>query len=93
MIRRRLSSYADVFGVTREASPEGGSVAPGDIVRTGPNREPRYRVIAVSDGKAWIRGLARGRDFVVPLGRLRQVEQAAGNRVEDPGASARVLTR
>jgi hypothetical protein len=91
MIRRRLSSYADVFGVTRENSPEGEPVTAGDIVRTRPNREPRYRVIAVSDGKAWVRGLARGRDFVVPVGRLRRVEQRTAHEAGQDGASAPIL--
>ena len=87
-MRRRLSSYADVFGVTRESSPEGELVAPGDVVRTGPNRHPRYRVIAVNEGKAWIRGLARGRDFVVPVGRLRRVEDDAEDMPPSTGPLA-----
>ena len=85
MIRRRLSSYADVFGLARELPPAGEPVAPGDVVRTGPNRHPLYRVIAVYEDRAWIRGVAKGRDHIVPLRRLRKAAVGEAER----GASAR----
>ena len=45
----------------------------GDVVRTGGNAYPCYRVIATSDGRAWVRDVQDGTDYVVPLARCRKV--------------------
>lgn len=66
-------SYAEVFGLPQHRAEEQEPIAPGAVVRTGRNRWPKYRVIAVEGDKAWIRGETYGRDHVVPLRRLRRV--------------------
>ena len=49
----------------------------GDIVRTGDNFHPHYRVIAVSADRAWIRDVQRGTDHVIPLDRCRPIDDGA----------------
>ena len=45
----------------------------GDIVRTGDNRYPHYKVIAICSDRAWIRDVRYGDDHVVPMDRLHAV--------------------
>lgn len=47
---------------------------PGDVVRTGPNRFPSYRVVAVSGDRVWLRNLTSGADAVVDCARCEVVE-------------------
>jgi hypothetical protein len=49
------------------------SVSPGELVRTGDNFHPHYRIIALSDGRAWIRDTQHGTDNVVPLDRCTRI--------------------
>ena len=46
----------------------------GDIVRTGQNFHPHYRVIAVSADRAWIRDVQRGTDHVIPVDRCSRID-------------------
>lgn len=51
---------------------EKGAVAPdqvrvGDIVKTGPNDYPRFTVVAIDSGRAWLRNVISGDDAVVSL--------------------------
>ena len=72
-------SYANVFGLHRTPGPgedSGELIAVGDLVATGRNKHPRYRVIALDADKAWIRGVSQGRDHVVPVSRLRKLPPA-----------------
>lgn len=39
----------------------------GDIVKTGPNDYPRFQVIALDSGRAWLRNVLSGDDAVVSL--------------------------
>ncbi len=48
-------------------------VTVGDLIRTGDNFHPHYRVIAVTDDKAWISDVQRGSDHVVPIARCRKI--------------------
>ena len=50
----------------------------GDLVRTGDNAHPQFRVIAVADDRAWIRNTQHGTDHVVPLGQCRRIPPVAG---------------
>ena len=60
--------------VAENLSDDHWSVAQvGDVVRTGENAHPYYRVIATSDGRAWVRDVQNGTDYVVPLARCRKV--------------------
>lgn len=49
------------------------AIAAGDVIRTGENSYPRYRIVAISDDKAWIRDVQAGGDHIVPLGRCHLV--------------------
>ena len=55
----------------------GAPVAAGDLIRTGKNRHPHYRVIAVARDKAWVRCVQHGTDHVIPLGLCRTLPDAA----------------
>ncbi len=48
-------------------------IAPGDLVRTGTNSYPRYRVIATSGDRAWIQDAQDGTDHVVPVTRCHRL--------------------
>ena len=61
------------------------AVLPGDLVRTGGNLHPQYRVIAVTEDRAWIREVQRGTDHVIPIGRCRRLANGEAN--ERSGAS------
>lgn len=39
----------------------------GDIVKTGPNDYPRFKVIALDGGRAWLRNVLTGDDAIVSL--------------------------
>lgn len=45
----------------------------GDLVRTGENFHPHYRVIAVTDDRAWIRDVQCGTDHVVAINRCVRI--------------------
>ena len=49
-------------------------VGVGDVVRTGNNFHPHYRVIAVTGDRAWIRDIQYGSDHVVPIDRCQAIE-------------------
>lgn len=69
-----LSSYADVFNLPAphdEPPPE--PIAPGDLVRTGPNLFPHYEVLAVSGDRAWLRNAQTGEDHLGWVERCRKV--------------------
>ncbi len=51
------------------------SVAVGDLIRTGQNFHPHYRVIALTEDRAWIRDTQHGTDHIVPLERCNQTEE------------------
>ena len=57
----------------------------GDIVRTGENFHPHYRVIAVSADRAWIRDVQRGTDHVIPISRCQRLDNRdTGERSGEP---------
>lgn len=65
-------SYADVFALTLDR-PHHEDIRPGDLVRTGANRFPHYRVIAVDGEKAWVRNVQSNKDDITPLIRIRKI--------------------
>ena len=67
-----MSNLAWQAAVDRRAEAA-ASVCVGDIVRTGENFHPHYRVIAVCDDRAWVRDVQHGSDHVVPYARCRKV--------------------
>ena len=67
-----LSSYSDVFSISHEREFE-EHIAPGDIVRSGPNLFPHFEVIAVHGDKAWVRNVQNGADHLAPLSRCRRI--------------------
>ena len=65
------------------------SVAPitvGDIVRTGDNSLPQYRVIALSGDRAWLRDVQYGNDEIVPLARIQ-------NAIPSPSTTRKARSR
>jgi hypothetical protein len=48
-------------------TPPPDPVKAGDIVKTGPNDYPRFKVIAIDSGRAWLRNVISGDDAVVSL--------------------------
>ena len=53
------------------------SLAVGDVVATSENLHPHYRVIAVTDNRAWIRHIQYGTDHIVPVDRCRQIKDGS----------------
>jgi hypothetical protein len=68
-------SYMDVFGIvpTRYNEPP----AIGDLVTSGPNAHPRFRVLAEHDGHCWLRNIDNGGFGHAETNRLRILERAA----------------
>ena len=48
-------------------------VSVGDVIRTSANFHPHYRVIAITEDRAWIRDTQHGTDHVVPLDRCQRI--------------------
>lgn len=67
-----MTSYADLFGIV---VVEDGNVAVGDVVITGNNDYPRYEVLALHDGRAWVRSTDHDWDAVVDQVRLRKLNR------------------
>jgi hypothetical protein len=68
-----LPSYSDVFSISHERGYE-EDIREGDLVRTGPNLYPHFRVLAVNEDKAWLRNVQSGADSLAFLSRCRRVE-------------------
>lgn len=66
-------SYRDLFPDKVEDA-HAQDVRVGDLVRTGGNFHPHFRVIAVHADKAWVRNVETGQDGLVHLGRCRLIE-------------------
>jgi hypothetical protein len=52
-------------------SAEADSVRVGDLVSAEAGVMPTYRVLAVQDGRAWLRDVEHRSDLISPLGRFR----------------------
>jgi len=65
-------SYLDVFEIDHDQT-EAEEIGIGDVVRMGANLAPEYKVVAISDGKAWVRNVQSGQDALAPLTRCRKV--------------------
>jgi hypothetical protein len=48
----------------------------GDVVHTGSNHFPQWRVIAIDGDKAWVRNVQTHADGVTDLRRCRKVQPA-----------------
>ena len=59
--------------VNDRAEAQIASIAPGDVVRTGENAYPQYRVIATQDDRAWVRDVQYGTDHIVPIARCHKI--------------------
>ncbi len=69
-------SYSDVFGVGQERNDH-PCVGQGDLVKTGSNSGPYFRVVAVHAQQAWLRNVETGADGIVDLSRCHKIEGAA----------------
>ena len=65
-------SYSDVFSIKHDREWD-EDVQVGQVVRTGPNHHPHFEVIAIHDGKAWVRNVSTGVDSLTPLSRCRRL--------------------
>ncbi len=66
------SSYSDVFAISLEREVE-EYIEAGDLVRTGANSFPHYRVIAVFGDKVWVRDMQYGSDGITALNLCRKI--------------------
>lgn len=66
------SSYSDVFDISHERELEEQILA-GDLVRTGANAFPYYKVIAVYGDKVWVRDVQYGSDGITNLTLCRKI--------------------
>ncbi len=71
-----LSSYSDVFAIEHDRQHH-EIIEPGDLVRTGVNLFPHFRVVAVHGDKAWVRNVANGADSLALVSRCRKVSDQA----------------
>lgn len=71
-MRMSAISYLDVFEIDHDQT-EAEEIGIGDVVRMGANLAPEYKVVAISDGKAWVRNVQSGQDALAPLTRCRKV--------------------
>ena len=71
-----LSSYSDIFAISHVREHE-EEIHPGDLVSTGPNLHPYYKVIAISADKAWVRNVQSGADSLAFLDRCRLLNGSA----------------
>jgi hypothetical protein len=67
------SSYSDVFDISHNREFD-EKIAAGDLVRTGANAFPQYRVIAVCGEKAWVRDVQYGSDGITSLSLCRKID-------------------
>jgi hypothetical protein len=51
----------------------------GDLVMIGTNHGPVFQIVHIAGPLAWVRPLANGQEGLVPLERLRLVEDAAAH--------------
>jgi hypothetical protein len=75
-----VSSFLDVFGIHHDDSIV-EDIQIGDLVRTGANAYPRFTVVALSNGTAWVRNVENGVDGFAPLGRCRKLQADAALRL------------
>ena len=66
------SSYSDVFDISHEREFDEDILA-GDLVRTGANAFPYYKVIAVHGDKVWVRDVQYGTDGLTSLMLCRKI--------------------
>ncbi len=66
------SSYSDVFDISHEREFDEQILA-GDLVRTGANAFPYYKVIAVDGDKVWVRDVQYGSDGITSLALCRKI--------------------
>ena len=71
------SSYSDVFDISHEREFDEQILA-GDLVRTGTNAFPHFRVIAVYGDKVWVRDTQYGSDGITNLALCRKINGPLG---------------
>jgi hypothetical protein len=68
-------SYSNLYDIEHDHM-DGSDVVVGDLVRTGPNAYPYFRVLAVFGDKAWVRNVQTGADGITLASRCRHVNGA-----------------
>ena len=56
----------------------------GDVCVTGENSRPRFRVIALVEGRAWVRDVETAQDSVVLASHCRPVPHNGDDRADAP---------
>lgn len=49
------------------------ALQPGDLCLTGANASPKFRVIAVDEGRVWVRDVETGADAVIAADRCKRI--------------------
>jgi hypothetical protein len=65
-----LPSFRDAFGLPPEPVST-DKIKASDLVRTGLNAWPCYRVVAVAADRAWLRDISTGADVIARTDRCR----------------------
>jgi hypothetical protein len=65
-------SYSDVFSLDLERELD-EEILSGDVVRTGANFYPHFRVIAVHGDKVWVRNVDTDVDGLTTVNRCRKI--------------------
>lgn len=68
-------SYSDVFSIIHDRDYD-EAIQAGDLVRTGLNANPQFRVIAIHGDKAWVRNIDNGLDGLTAVSRCRRINGA-----------------
>ena len=65
-------SYSDLYDIDH-ARGYAEDIAVGDLIRTGPNLFPHFKVVAIHGDKAWVRNTQNGSDALAMLDRCRKI--------------------
>ncbi len=68
-------SYSNVFAIEHDRGYD-EHIQAGDLVRTGGNSFPHFRVVAVAGDKAWVQNILTGLDGLTALSRCRRINGA-----------------
>jgi hypothetical protein len=64
-------SYASLYGIALDRDHHADFIV-GDLVQTSANSHPRFTILAIDNGRAWLRDFDQPwKDGIVPLERCR----------------------
>ena len=68
-----MSKHALALRIVDSDPTHAPGLVVGEIVRTGTNRFPQYKVVAINGKRAWIRDLQYGDDHVVAIASIHRI--------------------